>query len=458
VIVERRPSEPGRSRFHLRLPGARLPIVALDLDVAPGHVMRDAEVYEARLTGAEAAPALIGRGTLKRVEQESITAEALRVHIQQPVEPELDLVVDDGNNPPLDLRGVTARFAELPWIYFESKGTVLARYGSSTLPQPRYDLEAIRPSLRIEQVPEAQWGEPQTRTAGNAQTSDAGLPTTGASIEAAKFKYLRDIPAGEPGMVALRLDEAVLAHSRGIVSRFADVRVIGDDGRQVPYLVERSSEPLSVDIMLERLDPVPAALRTKPNETVYGIAWPHERLSAARLVLTTNTRVFRRRVNVATERPADRLRRDPWIEMLASAEWVNANQETAAPALTLPLPDTQASRLLVMVDEGDNSVLRISSGRLLFPRYRLRFFRDTEATLRLAYGQPELITPSYDLALLAPRLLGVSASEVAAGDERGDSNTPAASLLPPQVFWAIVTGAVLVLVFLIVRLVRTTSV
>jgi hypothetical protein len=458
VIVERRPSEPGRSRFHLRLPGARLPIVALDLDVAPGHLMRDAEVYEARLTGAEATPALIGRGTLKRVEQESITAEALRIHIQTPVEPELDLVIDDGNNSPMDLRGVTARFAELPWIYFESKGTVLARYGNSTLPPPRYDLEAVRPSLRIDQVPEARWGEPRTRTDLDNQASAAGLPTGGAAIDATKFKYVRDIPSGEPGMVALRLDEAALAHSSGIVSRFGDVRLIGQDGRQVPYLVERSSEPLSVDVMLERLDPVPPSLRTRPSETVYGIAWPHERLSSARLVLTTSTRVFRRRVSIAIERQPDRLRRDAWIETLASAEWVNATQETAAPALTLPLPDTEASRLLVVVDEGDNSLLPIASGRLLFPQYRLRFFREQQTTLRLAYGQPELSAPSYDLALLAPRLLGVSAMEVAAGAEPAERGDPPASPLSPQVFWAVVVAAVVVLVFLIVRLMRTTTV
>ena len=458
VIVERRPSEPGRSRFHLRLPGARLPIVALDLDVAPGHLMRDAEVYEARLTGAEATPALIGRGALKRVEQESITAEALRIHVQMPVEPELDLVIDDGNNSPLDLRGVTARFAELPWIYFESKGTMLARYGNSTLPPPRYDLEAVRPSLRIEQVPEARWGEPRTGTDIDKQASAVDLPTVGAAIDATKFKYVRDVPSGEPGMVALRLDEAALAHSRGIVSRFGDVRVISEDGRQVPYLVERSSEPLSVDVMLERLDPVPPSLQTRPNETVYGIAWPHERLSSARLVLTTSTRVFRRRVSIATERRPDRLRRDAWLETLASAEWVNATQETAAPALTLPLPDTEASRLLVVVDEGDNSVLPIASGRLLFPQYRLRLFRGPQTTLRLAYGQPELAAPSYDLALLAPRLLGVSAMEISAGTERAEGGTPPTSPLSPQVFWAVMGAAVFVLLFLIVRLVRTTSV
>ena len=458
VIVERRPSEPGRSRFHLRLPGARLPIVALDLDVAPGHVMREVEVYEARLTGSEALPALIGRGTLKRVEQESLAAEALRIHIQPPVEPALDLVVDDGNNPPLELRGVTARFAELPSIYFESQTAVVARYGNSTLPPPRYDLEAVRRSVRIDQVTEARWGEARMRADAASPIAAEDLPTVGAVIDAARFKFIRDIPPGEPGMIALRLDEAALAHSRGIASRFGDVRIIGEDGRQVPYLIERSSEPLPVDVTLERLDPVPAALRTRPSETVYAIAWPHERLSSARLVLTTNTRVFRRRVSIAAERQPDRQRRDPWIETLASAEWLNATQEVAAPALTLPLPETEVSRLLVVVDEGDNSALPIASGRLLFPQYRLRLFRGPQTTLRLAYGEPGLAAPNYDLALLAPRLLGVSATEVAPATERADGAAPPQSLLSLQLFWAIVAAAVAILVFLIVRLIRTSSV
>jgi hypothetical protein len=113
--------------------------------------------------------------------------------------------------------------------------------------------------------------------------------------------------------------------------------------------------------------------------------------------------------------------------------------------------------LLVVVDEGDNSALPIASGRLLFPQYRLRLFRGPQATLRLAYGEPGLAAPNYDLALLAPRLLGVSATEVAAAAERADSSAPPVSFLSPQVFWAIVAAAVAVLVFLIVRLVRSAS-
>ena len=51
LAFERRPSEPGRSQFRLRLPAGRLPIVALDVDMGGTHVLREATVYEGRLMG-----------------------------------------------------------------------------------------------------------------------------------------------------------------------------------------------------------------------------------------------------------------------------------------------------------------------------------------------------------------------------------------------------------------------
>ena len=139
LVFERRPSEPGRSQFRVRLPAGRLPIVALDLDVGGGHVLREARVFEARLAGGEVVPTPLGTAMLKRVVQGDLTASALRVPIEAPIEPQLDLVIDDGNNPPIDLKGVTAVFAELPWIYFESTGdAAVARYGHPSLAAPRY--------------------------------------------------------------------------------------------------------------------------------------------------------------------------------------------------------------------------------------------------------------------------------------------------------------------------------
>jgi Protein of unknown function (DUF3999) len=448
LSVERRPSEPGRSRYRVRLPGAHLPIVALEFDLGGGHVLREAAAYEARLSGTEAVPVLLGSGTLRRVVQGSLTAASLRLPLSPPVEPQIDLVVDDGDNPPLDVRGVQAIFADLPWIYFESDGIALsARYGNPSLSPPRYDLEAVRDSLRIDAVADAAWGEPRARTAeDNAAGAAPPLPTIGAPVDPALFKYLRAIPAGDPGFIGLSLDAAVLSHSAG-ASAFADVRVIDASARQVPYLVERASEPLSIDL---RLEPVPPA---KPS--VYRVAWPFEHLPSPRLVLTTSARVFQRAITVGVEREADRRHRDPWFEPLAQYAWTHVDQDHPAPALTLPLPSAEAKELFVLVEEGDNTPLPLTSARLLLPAYRLRLFRESGAALRLAYGRPDLAPPRYDLALLAPQLLGVAVTEVAAGGEeasRADSTTVA--LLSPRLFWGVLGVAVLVLLAMIARLLK----
>ena len=126
AALERRPSEPGISRFRVRLPGPRLPIVAIELDVATAsgaassYVYRRAIVTESRFAEVEAAPAELGRAMLSRVVRDGATAAALRVPIAAPAEAEIDLTIEDGANEPLDLRGVSVVFAELPWIYFEA--------------------------------------------------------------------------------------------------------------------------------------------------------------------------------------------------------------------------------------------------------------------------------------------------------------------------------------------------
>jgi len=457
VVFERRPSEPGRSRFHLRLPGGRLPVAALALDVAGGHILREADVFEARLAGAEAVPALIGHGTLKRVEQGSLAAVALRVAIEAPVEAELDLVVDDGDNPPLDVRAITAEFAELPWIYFEApEGALAARYGNPSLPGPKYDLEAARPALRIDTVTDATWGEPRARTADeNAVSAAPPLPTVGAPVDASTFRFVRDIPSGDAGLIALRLDEAALAHSNGMASRFADVRVIDADGRQIPYLIERSSEPLSIELSLARLSTRPSALGPSRNsETVYRISMPYARLPSPRLVLSTSARVFKRAIHVGVEREPNRWRRDPWVETLGTTTWVHANQDTPASALVMPLPSVGAKEMLLIVEDGDNTPLAIGAARLLLPAYRMRLFKERGQALRLAYGRADLAPPSYDLALLAPRVFGVSAVEVSPGPEHEERAAGAAAIVSPRLFWGILVVAVVVLLGLVAHLVR----
>jgi hypothetical protein len=98
--------------------------------------------------------------------------------------------------------------------------------------------------------------------------------------------------------------------------------------------------------------------------------------------------VFKRPIQVAVEREADRQRRDPWIETLGTAMWVHADQDTPAPALVMPLPTVDAKQMLLILEEGDNTPLPIGGARVLLSAYRMRLFRERGQSLRSRTGAP----------------------------------------------------------------------
>ena len=452
LAIERRPSEPGRSRYRITAPAAGLPIVALDLDVAPGHVFRAATVSESRFAGTEAAPAVLGRGMLVRVLRADAAAESLRIRIVPPSEAQIDLVVDDGSNPPLDLRKVSAVFAELPWIYFEAGGgPLVARYGDRAAGPPSYDLEAARPSLDLARTIEAKWGSPHGVTAASADRPAS--PVSAGAVLEGEFRYSRTVD-GVPGdsLAALPLDAAALSHSQGPGGRFGDVRLADDRRRQIPYLVERRDEPMVIDLALTQASSPPPSLPRghAGSRSVYRLDLPEARLPPGALTIETTARVFQRAVQLGVVRGPDRSHRDDRFDVIADATWRHADEGSGPPALRLDLGGLDTKEVWLIVDEGDNAPLPVDRARLLLPSYRLRYFAPEGTALHLLYGRTDLQPPRYDLALLAPRLMGAAATEVAAGPE--SARPPSAALVSPRWFWIILSVTVLVLLGLIVRL------
>ncbi|HZF13233.1 MAG TPA: DUF3999 family protein, partial [Thermoanaerobaculia bacterium] len=319
VAFERRPSEPGKSRFHLRLPAARLPLVALDLAVPGGPLLRPAVVTEGRLASGgdstEITPVRLGEATLRRTVRAGLVAADLRIPLALPAGPDLELTVDDGSNPPLALSGVTAELAPLPWIYFEAPGTapLTARFGDRDASPPRYDLEALRDQVGRAPTTMARWGEVRDREPRETVAAASPIPILGAPVDSTKFRYRRQVPAASAvsaGLTSLLLDAEVLSRSPGL----ADLRLADAQGRQVPYLLERRDEPLSLPL---------AALARKPEKgdppalSRYSVEFPYPSLPAARLVLATPARVFEREVRLveipanAPGSPSSRPGRDP---------------------------------------------------------------------------------------------------------------------------------------------------
>ena len=448
-----RASEPGVSRYRVSLPAPGLPIVGLDLEVETSYVLRQARVTEARLSGSEIRPSVLGQTKLRRVVHEDLVASQMEIPISTPAESEVMIEVDNGDNPPLELKSVTARFAPQPWIYFESPDgeELTARYGAAGLRAPSYDLVALREALGSEGlargVNDARFGETRHLIVTTAP-EDLAIEDAvggGAKIKLTGFQTRRAVEQGPPGLNALRLDPAVLAGSRNL----SDLRIVDDRSVQVPYIQESLAEPTILDLA----EPAPMPEEGGDRQSVYGLTLPYATLPAARLTITTTARVFERRVRLI--RVETRNPRDPPVQVILDEQvWRNRDTGREAPPLSLKVPSRTGTELLLIVDEGDNSPLQLGEPKVYLSTYRLRFLRRNNDPLWLMYGREGLGAPRYDLELLAPRVLGARVPEVGFSEAGEELSGIAASRVGMIVFWSALVLVLVVLFGFLARLLR----
>jgi hypothetical protein len=445
LAVAKRESEPGVSRWALRLPGPHLPVTAIVLDVGGGHVLRSASVLEARLGDGRLEPVRLGSDELRRVARDGVEAAALRIAVAPQQELELELRIEDGENPPLELRGARAELSPLPWLYFESPdGAPLElRVGAPDRAPPRYDLEALRSRL-----PEIRTAAARLAAADTSRVEPSPAPAAavelapGGPVDPAAFRFRRAVAIAPPGLCALRLDAAVLARSPTL----GDLRIADPSGRQIPYLLERREEPLTLALGAPVRAEAPKLARK--GATLYAMELPEDSLPEARLVLETSGRVFDR----AVELYADDGKKHAPPRLLASGRWTHAVPERPAPSLTLRLGAVESRRLLLLVEDGDNAPLTVGAAKLLLPTWRLRFFHPG-TPLQLLHGARDVGAPRYDLSLLAPRLRAAPAVEVdfIAGTAEGGP-LDAAEKTGRIAFWVVLGVAVVALLALLGKL------
>jgi hypothetical protein len=417
----RLPSEPGMSRFTVRLPGPRLPLRALALAVAgTGPLLRRARVMDARLRDGNLLPVELGSALLRRAERDGVSGAELRIPLEGPEGLDLELQVEDGDNPPLELTAVAGELAPQPILCFQSPGgaPLWARCGDPRLKAPAYDLEALRGRLDPAGLPAARWGAWASPPASGAEPAATPLPAeAGAVLVPGAFRHRRPVPDGA-GLAVLTLDAHVLAHSRAL----ADLRLLDGAGRQVPYLLERRDEPLELPLALPRG-------RAVARGTVYDLRLPLAHLPACRLVLETRAPVFQREVRVAEEAVGGR------ESVVREALWRHGDPGRPAAPLVLSLPALEGRALVLRVEEGDNAPLALTGARLLLPT---------------CYGA-DLQAPRYDLALLADRLRLEPARELALAQGAPETDrTPVARGL----FWGVLAVVMGGLLLLLARLLR----
>jgi hypothetical protein len=433
-------SEPQRSRYRITLPGPSLPIVAVEAVVANGEVFRDASVYAQRLEGEQIAPVLLGTSRLKRAERFGGVAADLAVPVSQPDEVDLELAVDDGNNPPLALTGINARLAPLPWIWFEAPAAtpITARYGDSRLTAPRYDVEASRKAVARSAPPAARW-QNDARPSKKDETEAATLASfRGASVNRDEFRFARAVETAPAGVTRLVLDADVLSQSR----RAQDVRLVDDASKQVPYIVESVAAPLTIPLKVPSRE-------TEGSSSRYVLALPYASLpEGTKLVLTTSAKVFERTV---TLRSTGDERQGRGAYQLGSDIWRSTQPDLAPPPLSFLLLASDTKRVELLVNEGDNAPLPITTATLQIPSVALRFYHPG-TPVTLLYGNGSVAAPQYDLALLAPRVLGEAARDLTLAPASAAAAEESSSR-DVKIFWIALLLAAVALVAVLVRLI-----
>ena len=336
-----------------------------------------------------------------------------------PSEAQIDLVVDDGSNPPLDLRKVSAVFAELPWIYLEAPGGPLV----GALWRSLRDATVLRPGSgppldrsragRPRVSGERRTRSPQPHRANGRRRRSVPAP----SLEG-EFRYSRTVAAApRAGLVALPLDAAALSHSRGPGARFADVRLAD---RQPPADPVSARAPRRADGDRSRAHdsaPAPPLAAGRLRRQPVGI--PADAAGVRPAAGRAHDRDHRARVPAhrpARRASAARIERTATIGSMcvAATTWRHADEGASAPALRLDVGKLDTTEVWLVVDEGDNAALPLDRARLLLPSYRLRYVAPAGARAPAALRpRRSRSPPRYDLALLA------AAADGRGGDRSG---------------------------------------
>jgi hypothetical protein len=126
----------------------REPLARFTLTTTSRNFSRPARVLVPVVTGAHTEWVEVGRGTLLLIQFRAFRQAELHVEFPQQRPEHYQLVIDNADNPPLDISGVEGEGPDYRLVFLSSEGrTCRLEYGSENLGQPRYDTAAVLGAL-----------------------------------------------------------------------------------------------------------------------------------------------------------------------------------------------------------------------------------------------------------------------------------------------------------------------
>jgi hypothetical protein len=422
LSVTRSPAtETGSSIYIVELPSEHLPLVALELAVRDAAFERPVRVYEQVLFRDEVSRRLVGAGTIWRAAD---GRASMSLGLGDVSSRTLEVEVDDGGSPALDVTGASARLEHKRIVFFVHDGMKPSlRYGSATSFAPRYDLDAALARGRPVALCEARVGLAVDR---GSPPTEVPPPPRGPRVEPTQWATQRPIALPALGSVAyLDLEPDDLQ----------DVRIIDERNDQVPYVFEQGERHVRRNVAFM------AAEHGQTTEvTLAGSDVPR----ADRLELSANAPDYFERSVVVLQDVFDRRGVTEQRE-IGSAVW---RKEPGKPAVVrISLAQSTAPTLVAKIDNQDNPPLALGPAVLEVAFRRVDFAFRAGDQLRLLKGNAASRPPRYDLALLAGAVISSPAQPATLGPVVA---RPAHAGLAAGWFWgaSIISGAILLLTLL----------
>ena len=448
VAIAGRHENPGETRLALNLGAAHLDLSALFIETTEPLFARQVTLAVPQISQDAIREQVLAQGVVYRVAVEGQPASSnltVTVGAQAPSR-EVLLLIANQDSPPLP---ITAVRAERRPVFLVFLGRALGLHhlltGNSRCAAPRYDLSAMRDSLKAVPVSPITISPLADNPSYRPPEALAGVQEGGTALDVSTWRFRKLIKLERDGAQQIELDLDVLS---GAQPGLEDLRLLRS-GKQLPYILQRTSINRS-------LTPTVSGSKDAkdPGLSRWRIKLPKPALPITRLTCLAQTPLFRRDLSLYEELADER--GDKNRCNLGGASWTRTPERASQEfALTLDSPP-QTDTLFLETHNGDNPAIELEKFQLFYPATRVLFKAQAGGELFLYYGNPEAASPRYDLSLVASELIAAEKADSALGGQEQlkkagwrETQTPGKAGL---LFWGILALVVVVLLILLSRL------
>lgn len=394
VTIRSRKEEVGATRLTLDLGGANVLLGTLWLRTPDPVFRRDTAL-------------LSMRSWLFRFQHEGRSVEDIDIEAHQlATTREIELVVKNGDSPPLRIDSIEATRHPVPVVFqADAAGEWQIFIGNAQAAEPSYDIAALGDKLRDASANSVTASAVEANAGFRKTATAPEVGEVGAAIDVSAWSFQRPLQFKEAGVIELELDPEILARA---ANDLHDVRVVRD-GRQVPFLAIKPGMEREIDLSFAEVRD-----EKKPSQSKWDITMPFPNFPANELLLDSPTPLFMRTLSVTEQHDTEQ---GHFERILGTANWQRKPGQTTQtfhlPLYTAP----RAGTIQITTDNGDNAPLQITSVRAVHPVVRLLFRLPDTAPVFICYGNRRATHTRYDLQLVRREF--ETATKVAAtlGDE-----------------------------------------